>query len=79
VAQERMTLTVAEAARILGIGRSSCYEAVQRGEIRSVTIGRRRLVPKWVIDELLATPPTAAQPDRGRIAAVTTSMPTRNR
>ena len=38
-------LSVAEAARALGIGRSLLYQLLADGEIASVSIGRRRLVP----------------------------------
>ena len=47
IAQEegKLTLTVDEAARRLGIGRSAAYEAVRTGVIPSLKIGRRRLIP----------------------------------
>ena len=38
-------LPIAEATRRLGIGRSLLYDAIGRGEVRSVKVGRRRLVP----------------------------------
>ncbi len=41
----RLTITVEEAATFLRIGRSAAYEAVHRGEIPHVRIGRRYLVP----------------------------------
>lgn len=41
----RATITVEEAARILGIGRSAAYEAVRRHEIPSLRLGRRLVVP----------------------------------
>ncbi|WP_434811253.1 helix-turn-helix domain-containing protein [Microbacterium sp. bgisy189] len=40
-----MTLTVEEAARVLRIGRNSAYEAIARGDIPSVRIGGRVLIP----------------------------------
>ncbi|MGP6192347.1 MAG: helix-turn-helix domain-containing protein [Vulcanimicrobiaceae bacterium] len=45
--QNRATLTVttAEAARLLGISRNLAYEAARRGEIPTIRIGRRILVP----------------------------------
>lgn len=39
------TLTVERAAKVLGIGRSSAYEGVRSGEIPSIRVGRRVLVP----------------------------------
>jgi excisionase family DNA binding protein len=47
----RATISVSEAGSLLGIGRSAAYEAVRRGEIPSLRIGRRRLVP---VPQLLA-------------------------
>src|SRR4051812_48038517 len=38
--------TPEETARLLRIGRNAAYEAIQRGDIPSVRIGRRILVPK---------------------------------
>ncbi len=40
-----VTLTVEEAARVLRIGRNSAYEAIARGDIPSVRIGGRVLIP----------------------------------
>ena len=39
------TLSVPEAARIYGISRNTAYEAIKRGEIPSISVGRRVLVP----------------------------------
>jgi excisionase family DNA binding protein len=52
-AAERRTVDVPEAGRILGLSRNAAYEAVQRGEIPVVKIGRRLLVPKAALDRLL--------------------------
>jgi excisionase family DNA binding protein len=38
-------LTVSEAADRLSVGRSRLYEEVSSGRLRSVRIGRRRLIP----------------------------------
>ena len=60
-AVERLTVTVAQAAVMLGISRTSAYERVRRDEIPTVRLGRRLLVPK---DRLLAmldgVPPAAS-------------------
>jgi excisionase family DNA binding protein len=50
---ERQTLTMEEAARVLGISRSSAYEAVRRGELPTVKIGRRYVVPRVALERLL--------------------------
>ena len=49
----RRTLTVPEAGRALGIGRSAAYEAAQRGDIPTIRIGRRVLVPVAALSRLL--------------------------
>lgn len=41
----RTTLTITEAAELLGIGRSAAYEAARRGELPTRRLGRRLLVP----------------------------------
>jgi excisionase family DNA binding protein len=60
---DRLTLTVEEAAALLGISRAFAYEAVRRGEIPSIRIGRRVLVPKAALERLVGsveTPETSA-------------------
>ncbi|MCD9879168.1 helix-turn-helix domain-containing protein [Streptomyces guryensis] len=49
-----VALTVAEAARRIGIGRTKLYEYVTSGEIRSVKIGSLRRIPAEAIEEFLA-------------------------
>ena len=52
--EEKLTLTVDETARCLGIGRNSAYEAIARGEIPVIKVGKRLLVPKAALEVLLA-------------------------
>lgn len=52
--QQRATLTVYEAALQLGVGRNAAYDAVKRGEIPSIRIGRRLLVPVAALERMLA-------------------------
>lgn len=40
-----LTLTVEQAAKVLGIGRSTAYELVHTGAIPSLRLGRRIVVP----------------------------------
>ncbi len=47
-------LTVAEAARRIGIGRTKMYEYVSSGEIPSVKIGSLRRIPAEAVNEFLA-------------------------
>jgi excisionase family DNA binding protein len=59
---ERLTLTVEEAATMLGISRAFAYEAVNRGEIPCIRIGRRVLVPRSALDRMLSG---TERPDAG--------------
>ncbi|MFI6723207.1 helix-turn-helix domain-containing protein [Streptomyces atratus] len=47
-------LTVAEAARRIGIGRTKLYEYVTSGEIASVKIGSLRRIPAEAVNDFLA-------------------------
>ncbi len=49
----RLTITVSEAAGMLGISANSAYSAVYRGEIPAVKIGGRWVVPIARLNELL--------------------------
>jgi excisionase family DNA binding protein len=40
-------------ARVLGIGRTQAYKAVKNGEIRSIRIGGRVLVPTAALRQML--------------------------
>jgi excisionase family DNA binding protein len=46
-------MTIPETAIALGIGRNSAYEAVRRGEIPAIRIGRRLVVSRAVLRRLL--------------------------
>ena len=50
-----VTMTVTETANVLGISRSSAYECVRLGAIPSIRLGRRIVVPRRAVEELLAT------------------------
>lgn len=42
---ERATLTVAEAREVLHLGRTTAYAAVKSGQIPTIRLGRRIVVP----------------------------------
>ena len=54
------TFTIKEAAKLLGISRSACYEAAKNGQLPILKIGSRFLVPKLALEKLL-TSSTIAQ------------------
>lgn len=47
-------LSVDEAAGLLGLGRSAVYGELQGGRLRSIKVGRRRLVPAAAISDYIA-------------------------
>ncbi len=49
----RPTITVNEAGELLGVSRSTAYEAVRVGEIPSIRLGRRLVVPTAAIRKML--------------------------
>ena len=51
--QARLVFTVQEVSKLLGLSRASTYEAVRVGSIPSIKVGRRILVPKSALLELL--------------------------
>ena len=51
--EERLVYTVEEAGRLLGLSRSSSYEAVRNHSIPSIRIGGRVLVPKKALERML--------------------------
>ncbi|MFP3989381.1 excisionase family DNA-binding protein [Streptomyces sp. E11-3] len=47
-------LTVEEAARRLGVGRTVCFRLIASGDLESVTVGRLRRVPADAVPEYVA-------------------------
>jgi excisionase family DNA binding protein len=47
------TMTISDAAELIGVSRSAGYRAVAAGEIPSIRIGRRLLVPTAKLYALL--------------------------
>jgi excisionase family DNA binding protein len=53
-ADERLTYDVPEAGRLLGLSRNSAYAAAKAGLIPVLNVGRRMLVPKAALHEMLS-------------------------
>ena len=51
--QKRKVLTVDEAAHELGICRNAAYAAVKEGQIPSIRIGNRIIIPRAAFDTML--------------------------
>jgi excisionase family DNA binding protein len=71
-------LSIAQAARRLGIGRTATYDAIGRGELRSIRIGRRRLVAADALVEMTkrgTVPANGTAPRSDRYATATDHRP----
>jgi excisionase family DNA binding protein len=52
---DRLVFSVAEAGELLGLSRAFAYELVARGELPIIRFGRRIVVPKAALLELLGS------------------------
>jgi excisionase family DNA binding protein len=50
----RLTISVEEAARMLGISRGAAYTHARDGSLPTVRFGKRLLVPKAALEKLLS-------------------------
>jgi len=55
-----MTLSVEEAAIVLGISRALAYELIRRGDLPQLHLGRRVVVPRRALEELVESGSTQA-------------------
>ena len=52
--KERLTCSISEAARIIGISPSAAYKAAERGEIPTARFGKRWVAPLVPLRRMLA-------------------------
>lgn len=59
---QRATLTVAELAEVLGVGRTQVYEMVQTNSspVPPIRVGRKILFSRWAVESFLGPPPASA-------------------
>jgi excisionase family DNA binding protein len=50
------TITVEQAARLLGLSRSAAYRAAATGQLPTLSFGRRLIVPTFRLMEMLGIP-----------------------
>lgn len=48
-----VSVSILDAARMTGLSRSRIYELMAQGKIRSIYVGRRRLIPVSSLRELI--------------------------
>jgi excisionase family DNA binding protein len=70
------TITVDEFAQVFGIGRSTAFEAVRRGDVPSIKLGRRVVVPVPALTaQLLGVNATNADPAGRRSPTSASAVP----
>ncbi len=47
-----LLLSVGQAARLLGVGTTLCWEMVHSGQLPSIRLGRRVLIPRAAVERL---------------------------
>jgi len=60
----RLTITVREAARATGLGRTTIYKLIDDGKLRRVKVGKRSLIVFSDLEKLVAPDDRAMPPDR---------------
>ena len=66
VSEGRLTVTVAEAGRMLGVSRSLAFQLARQGVIPTLRLGARRLVvPKVALQRMLSEAGSGKQTERG--------------
>jgi len=50
---ERLTVTVDEARKMMGLSRGSMYQAIYAGQVPSIRVGRRILIPRARLEQIL--------------------------
>ena len=53
---ERLGYDVGETAALINSSVSFVYELIRRGELETVKVGGRRIVPRWALEALLSSP-----------------------
>jgi excisionase family DNA binding protein len=66
-----LLMSVAEVAQLLGVHRTTVYDLLAIGELRSTTLGRRRLIPRVALEEFVALLDRRAEREATECRAVT--------
>lgn len=64
-----LLIAVPDAARLLGIGTTLAWDLVRTGEIPSLKLGRRVLVPRVALERFASVDEAASQTSDGRLDA----------
>ncbi|KTT98145.1 hypothetical protein NS355_09875 [Sphingomonas yabuuchiae] len=62
VTHDTLVMRISDAAKALSIGRTTVYKLIGDGTLRTIRVGRRRLILTRSIQELCDQPQSMAQP-----------------
>lgn len=62
---QRLAYSVKEAAEALGVSEWKIREAIYQKQIFAVNLGRRLVIPRWALDDLLSKPDSEADEGAG--------------
>jgi excisionase family DNA binding protein len=68
---ERLAFTIDEAAQALSLSRSTMKAAIRSGTVPAIRMGRRVMIPKHGLLELIGAPPMVASRQRSYEEGVT--------
>jgi len=64
---EKLTYTISECAKLIGVSKSVCYEAARTGRLPVIHVGKRRMVvPKHALHKMLEQAGTQTKPLRDK-------------
>lgn len=61
---KRETLSVTEAAQVLGISRGLAYDMARTGKLPTIRFGKRLVVPRRALERMLEEPQGVSDPDQ---------------
>jgi excisionase family DNA binding protein len=73
MSEGRLVVSVTEAAELLGISRGLAYELARAGQLPSLRLGRRLVVPRAALLDVAGTSRPAREPGREKGAMVTSA------
>jgi excisionase family DNA binding protein len=50
---DRLTYTILEAAKALGVGKGKAYEMARTGQLPVLRFGKRLVVPRYALEQML--------------------------
>lgn len=66
---EKVGYSIEEAAQSLGVGRTTVYDLMNSGDLESVKVGRRRIIPADAVGAFLAARRAATAGADARVPA----------